>query len=285
MQNLTRIIKSAKEANPNTYQLLNLIREYLQIRILKTTYESKYGPMLSFHGGTCLRICNDLKRYSEDLDFTLDRNKKSFVFSDLNLIIEKSLASSGFNVQLDLKKDVPVNNAHIRFQNILNKFGIDHNQAAKLMVKLEVDTNPVRILNDEVESYFVTKFDEIFPIIKHKSETLFAGKVCAILTRTYLKGRDYYDLIWYLNKKTEFNFDYFNRLMKQANLQIKCTKRIDIIALLKEKFNIIDTKAIVRDLERFLEDRSEVKWFGDFLKLFEQISKKWLDSRENVIHE
>lgn len=89
MQILAKMVEQIRSENPavTSEELINIVREYLQIIILKSIYQSKFGRDISFMGGTCLRICYDLKRYSEDLDFSLDRKTAGYSFDNWNLLV------------------------------------------------------------------------------------------------------------------------------------------------------------------------------------------------------
>lgn len=277
MQNLTRIITEAKRRRGVTeQQLLNMIREYLQVLILKAIYQSKYGRGLSFMGGTCLRICHDLKRYSEDLDFALDTPMPGYSFQTLNEMIASFLKNTDFEIDLNLQEDKIVQKSFIRVQKVLHVFGLSPLKSQKIHIKLEIDTNPVRVNNNEIETYFVTKFDEVFPLLKHTDATMFAGKICAIFNRTYTKGRDFYDLMWYLTRKTDINFRYLNRAFEQAGLTISYTDRNAVMEALKQRIKKINVPDIMKDIGRFLENPSDEVWIKDYPRAFTQAAEKFL---------
>ncbi len=276
MQNLTKLIRDARAGNTTDQQLLNIIREYLQVLILKAIYQSKYGKELSFVGGTCLRICHNLRRYSEDLDFSLDRKTSKYSFKELNEVIAGFLKHNDFEVDLNIQEEKTVQKSFIRISRILHFFGLSPLKSQKLHVKLEIDTNPVRVADKEIETFFVTKFDENFPILKHTDDTLFAGKICAALNRAYTKGRDFYDLMWYLNRGTGINFRYLNKAFIQAGFSKQFKDENDVINKLKEKIKIVDAKDIFKDVSRFLEDFSEEKWVKNYPAAFNQAAERFL---------
>lgn len=278
MQNLTRIIDEAKKKGINSNGILNIIREYLQILILKAIYQSKYGSGLSFMGGTCLRICHDLKRYSEDLDFTLDNKIPEYSFQNLNESIITFLKNTDFEVDTKISEDKIVQKSFIRVGKILHLFGISGLKSQKIHVKLEVDTNPIKISPTEIETFFVTKFNEMFPILKHNDDTLFAGKLCAVFNREYTKGRDFYDLLWYLNRKQKINLSYLNNAMKQANIEMKFKDANDVIDKLKTKIATVKVDDIMKDISRFLEDSTEEAVLKNYHAAFEQAATKYLGS-------
>lgn len=298
MQNLTELIAEAKrQKRVSENDILNIIREYLQVMILKGIYQSKYGKGLSFIGGTCLRICYDLKRYSEDLDFAIDRLVPKYSFLELNELIKSFLKNTGFEVdmnvvdapmphrgsnslaelRLGLSEDKIVQKSFIKVGKVLHFFGVSPLKTQKLHVKLEIDTNPVPVNPHEMETFFVTKFNEIFPVLKHTEETLFAGKICAVLNRGYTKGRDFYDLIWYLKRGTKMNLKYLNRSFKQAKLSSQFKNEKEVIAELGQKIATVNTHDILKDIGRFLEDSTEENWLKDYPEVFKQVSKRFLE--------
>lgn len=282
MQKLIQLLDEIRGATrPANEVLIHHVREYLQIATLKTIYRSKYGHALSFMGDTCLRICYGLKRYSEDLDFALDRKFDAYSFPKLIQMIATEIMGRGFDVETTIDEKLTVHKSFIKFSNLLYPMKLSHRKDHKLQIKLEVDTKPISVTDDELESRFVARYDEIFPLLKHKNETLFAGKVLALLCRAYTKGRDYYDLIWFLARKTEIDFRYLNRGIKQAASGGRMTKRLpftsfgEVIEELRMTIEKSDPKVVMRDIGRFLEDPAEENWIKNYRKLFEQLAKEY----------
>lgn len=276
MQNLTKIIKAAKKTGIDDNGVLNLIREYFQVLILKAIYQSKYGSGLSFMGGTCLRICHDLKRFSEDLDFALDKKVPGYSFHELNEIIASFLKNTNFEVDLKVSDDKVVQKSFIRVGKVLHLFGLSALESQKIHVKLEIDTNPVKVGNNELETFFVNKFNEMFPILKHNDETLFAGKICAVFNREYVKGRDFYDLLWYLNRKEKINLGYLNRCMKQAGVDTRFKDDKSVIKLLGERIKDVKVQDIMKDIVRFLEDAGEESVLKNYHAAYKQATLHYL---------
>lgn len=274
MQRLTKLIHDSKKKGVTSEGILNLIREYLQVLILKAIYQSKYGTELSFMGGTCLRICHDLKRYSEDLDFSLDVKTPGYSFRELNDIIASFLRHTDFDVDVHINEDTVVQKSFIRVSRVLHLFGLSPMKDQKLYVKLEIDTRPVSIVEAEVETFFVTKFNEMFPILKHSDDTLFAGKICAVLNREYTKGRDFYDLLWNLNRKEKMNLRYLNAVFKQAGVDVHFRDVKHVIQALQEKMSSVNVDDIMKDIGRFLEDPSETAVMRQYPAVFEQAVRR-----------
>ena len=78
----------------------NLAREYLQAQILGAMQRSGAMIPLAFHGGTALRFLFAHGRYSEDLDFALEGDRKSYDFHAYLHSIRSSLISQGYIINL-----------------------------------------------------------------------------------------------------------------------------------------------------------------------------------------
>jgi len=273
MQQLLKIIESLRRENPliTSEELINVSREYLQIVILEGIYHSKFGRFLSFMGGTCLRLCHNLKRYSDDLDFTLDVKSGEYDFKNLNLIVQQDLVSRNIKNEINVSQDKIVQKTFIRIVDILDLLGLSRVKGQRLHIKLEVDTNPVDIKFGKRESFFITKYNEIFPILKHDLPTLFAGKILAILNRPYRRGRDFYDLIWYLSQKVNINITYLNEGMKQCRLKEKFSDEEEIFERIEGIVSQIESDFILKDISRFLEDPNDITWIKNYKQVFLQL--------------
>lgn len=273
MQKLEKIVDELRRRPglaPTDEEIINVAREYLQTRILQFTYRSKFGAAISFLGGTCLRICYALKRYSEDLNFALDGARGNYRFDALIGHIEKELKLSGFDADSNVHSVKTVQKAFIRISGLYTKLNLRGPGSQKIHIKLEVDSKPVPILPEERESFFVTRFGEIFPILKHTLPTLFAGKILAALHRPYSRGRDYYDLLWYMTRKTPINLRYLNANRPEQTFAVEK----DIYEAIREKIAKVKPEIILKDIERFLEDPAEISWIERYQDLFNQLCPK-----------
>lgn len=274
MQGLLKLVKQLETQKATSQQITNTAREYLQVMILKSIYHSKYSASLSFMGGTALRICYDTKRFSEDMDFALDRHMAKYSFSELLDLIRRDLGSQGYVIDVNPSDDKIVHKAFIKFSEILHRLDATlYRKDQKIHIKLEIDTNPVKVKNNQIESFFVTKFGEIFPILKHRLETLFAGKIAAVLERAYTKGRDYYDLIWFLSRKTDIDIEYLNEAVKK-NPPFNDKK--EVMLHLKQKVEGVHPETILKDIVRFLDDPTEEGWLKGYQTVFKQLSASYL---------
>ncbi|OGQ22136.1 MAG: hypothetical protein A3I05_09555 [Deltaproteobacteria bacterium RIFCSPLOWO2_02_FULL_44_10] len=269
MERAKKIVEELRRAKkPTEEEVLNVIREYLQVLVLKLIFQSKFGAVLSFMGGTCLRVCYDLKRYSEDLDFCLDAPSEIYRFSSLVSHLKRELELSGFSLMTSVQEEKVVQKAFLRFSGFAEHFELRSlRKDQKLHIKLEVDVHPPTLKKEERESFFVNRFGEIYPILKHEISTLFAGKVLALLGRPFTRGRDYYDLIWYLSRKTPLNFDYVNRGLKGKRF----ASEKEVFGALQKKVEEVSPSLILKDIRHFLEDPSEEAWIEKYQDLFRQL--------------
>lgn len=176
----------------------NLTREYLQALILQSLQRTGAMTAIAFHGGTALRFLYSLPRYSEDLDFALERNSEVYDFRSYLQAIRKDLEAQGYTISLKVNDQKTVHSAFIRFPGLLYELKLTPHQDESLAVKLEVDTNPPA---GAVLDTSLVRRHVLLNVQHHDRASLLAGKLHATLQRPYLKGRDLYDLIWYLSDK------------------------------------------------------------------------------------
>lgn len=270
MERLKNIVADlkARRAEMTDQEAFNAAREYLQVLLLKLIYQSKFGAALSFMGGTSLRICYDLKRYSEDLDFALDDPKVPYRFPHLVKYLKKEIDLLGYEVSSKTQEDRIVQKAFFSFSGLIGVLGLKgYRKEQKLHIKIETDVRPTPLDKGERESFFVNRFQEIFPILKHTLPTLFAGKILAILQRAYTRGRDYYDLIWHLSRQADLNLNYLNNGLKVQAFRSEA----EVFEAVREKVRTADLKVIQNDLARFLDDPREMDWVSRYREVFNQL--------------
>jgi len=120
----------------------SIVREYLQMRILQSLQRAGAMIPLAFHGGTALRLLYQMERYSEDLDFALERQKDQYDFRKYLDAIQRDMMADTYTVEIKLNDRKVVNSAFIRFRGLLYQLGLTHQENEVIAIKLEVDTNP-----------------------------------------------------------------------------------------------------------------------------------------------
>lgn len=236
----------------------NHLREFLQIVILRELSDKGYFKNLSFVGGTALRFLFGLRRFSEDLDFSLFM-KKGYEFNKLCLDLQRSLTNYGFDIEVKKKDQKTVQSMDIKFKNLLYALGLSSIRTHKLYIRLEIDTHPPHGWKTQIS---VINRTFIFTVTHFDLTSLYALKLHACFYRKYTKGRDFYDMIWYLGKKLEPNYVLLNNAVKQTqgkNPHINADKFKDFLA---DKLADVDFPKIRKDVERFLEDKTELRLFN-----------------------
>jgi len=191
-EHLAEIVDSA----PSPADGRNIIREYLQARILGALQRSGAMIPLAFHGATALRFLFATARYSEDLDFALEQARSQYDFRAYLRTMQSIFSAEGYTVTLKVSDQKVVHSAFARFPGLLYELDLSPHRDEVLAVKIEVDTDPPvgAGLTTGVIRRHVT-----LQLHHHDRASLLAGKLRAILQRPYTKGRDLYDLLWYLS--------------------------------------------------------------------------------------
>jgi len=179
---------------------LHALREYIQNYVLWLMQREGLNTRLFFMRGTALRFLWRIGRYSEDLDFSAGPLWEPEEFPGAMRKIESGLTAAGYGVYLHLRKEKTVQRAVFRFAELLAELGLVGRREQKLSIALEIDTKPPGGATGAK-----TLVNVHIPVLiqHHDLPSLLAGKAAAILTREYIKGRDYFDLFWFLSKWPE----------------------------------------------------------------------------------
>ncbi|MEI8344239.1 MAG: nucleotidyl transferase AbiEii/AbiGii toxin family protein [Candidatus Moraniibacteriota bacterium] len=228
-----------------------VLTEYLQAEILAILFNSKFGPHLSFLGGTCLRFVHKIERFSEDLDF--DLIKSDLDYTALAKFLQKKLTELGFPTDTSVKKTENIIIVNVKFSQVMKEMGLSELSDQKLKIKFEIDPVPYKSILFESRQVFA--YGKSFNIISNTLETLFAQKIVAIIFRPYQKGRDFYDLVWFLSQK---NLEPNYAIFKEKKLPI--SNRLELIEFLKTQAQKSDLPLAVKDVERFLFYPQQAQW-------------------------
>lgn len=184
------------QGSASSEETRNRTREYLQARILSALQRAGAMIPLAFQGGTALRFLYSIHRYSEDLDFALERTDRGYDFTAYLRNIQSDLKQEGYTVEVRANDQKTVHSAFIRFPGLLYELGLSPHPNEVFSIKIEVDTRPPA--GAELATTVVRRHLTLH-LQHHDPSSLLAGKLHAVLQRSYPKGRDVYDLIWYLS--------------------------------------------------------------------------------------
>ena len=254
----------------------NALREIIQYLSLLGLWRSKFFEYAAFYGGTALRMFYGLRRYSEDIDFSLIKPDSEFDITPFLNSIQNELAGFGFNMQvLPGKKTTNIESAFIKGNTIQNLLAIEtpdliltklpKNKVLK--VRFELDTEPPEHASYQVKTLLIP-FP--FQVKLFSLSDLFAGKMHAVLCRKWkhrIKGRDFYDMLWYIGKGVECNLKHLQARMEQTNdwQNNKILNIRDVQELLYERFIKINFDIAKDDITPFINDMAEISlWSRDF---------------------
>ena len=144
----------------------------------------------------------------------------------------------------------------------MKEMGLSGMDNQKLTIKFEIDPTPQK--NIEYETKQIFSYGKTFNIVANTEETLFAQKIIALKFRPYQKGRDFYDIIWFMSQK---NIEPNYKLLGEKGLRIKNRRELKIE--MKKIISKLDLKQAAKDAERFLFYPEKAKWIADFGKYLE----------------
>jgi predicted nucleotidyltransferase component of viral defense system len=257
---------------------LRALREVMQEIALLGLWRSKFFENAAFYGGTALRVLYGLDRFSEDLDFSLLEKRKNFNLGDYSEALKRELASFGFAVEIEsrpkpasaaiqstfLKADTRTQMITVEFdKGLVQK--VPRNQVLK--IKLEVDTDPPQGFTTEVR-YLLRPVP--FAVRTFSLPDLFAGKMHAVLCREWksrVKGRDWYDLVWFAAYHPELHLAHLEQRMRQTG---HWTRPVPLTAedlrdLVSKRIEKVDIDQIRREVEPFVKDPEALAiWSKEF---------------------
>jgi len=208
---------------------------------------------LAFQGGTALRFLYSIRRHSEDLDFSLERPRAGYDFRRYLEAVGADLRREGYNVDLQRVSDQrTVHSAFVRFPGLLNEVGLSGHREEALSVKIEVDTKPPQGAGLETT---VVRRHLLLQIHHHDRASLLAGKLHAILQRPYPKGRDFYDLIWYLSDRAwpPPNLVLLNNALEQTGWTRPPLSEGSWVAAVRARLRSVKWQALAADVGPLLE--------------------------------
>lgn len=263
----------------NIYDKKNAIKEIMQEIVLCGLSRAGFFKKAAFYGGTALRIFYGLDRFSEDLDFSLMTTNLDFDLATYFPVLEREVNSFGLNVTIAEKEKTKESNIKSAFlkgntkEHLLLFYanqpisGISDTELIK--IKFEVDVNPPRYATFEHKyrllpaPYEINLYDE---------SSLFAGKLHAVICRGWknrVKGRDLYDYMFYLARRTPVNLPHLKeRLIESGYIKDDWECSIENVKkMLIERFENIDFEEAKKDVEPFIHDTRSIElWSADFFK-------------------
>ncbi len=271
---LAGLIDRYQPQSSNDYQ--NAVREIAQELALLGLWRTPFYDHAAFYGGSALRIFHGLQRFSEDLDFSLLVPKPDFSLKTYLGAVADELAAWGFEFQaerIEKANPSPIESAFLKGSTVINllQIGAPPEIASRLpkgqliRIKLEIDTEPPPGATTEMLTRLVPTPHQVRV---YDLPSLFAGKLHAVLCRNWksrVKGRDFYDLVWYVGRRIPLNLAHLEARMRQSgdwSLEIP----LDALGLrkrLEERFASIDFDQAKDDIAPFLKDPRELSLWSE----------------------
>lgn len=258
----------------------NALKEIIQELALLGLWRAKFFEQAAFYGGTALRILLGLNRFSEDMDFSLLKPNPDFSLKIYEEQLMTELKSFGLITRIETKikvKESAIVSAFLKANTVthLLEVGVPESERKKLhhqdsiRIKIEVDTNPPRGFSTSV-CYLIQPVP--FFVKTYAESDLFAGKMHAVLCRSWktrIKGRDWYDLIWFVARNTPLHLFHLEARMRQSgHYESKNTLTQQAFQeQLLSKIEALDIERAKEDVRPFLKDKRELDlWSTDFFR-------------------
>jgi predicted nucleotidyltransferase component of viral defense system len=250
------LVSQKKQIN----EKINIMREYLQAYALKVFHNKGMFRSMAFVGGTALRFLYGLPRYSEDLDFSLTRQDQKYSFPEYMIVLRDEFLLAGYDVGVSYNDHKTVQSAFVKFEGLLKEAGISLLAHQKLSIKIEIDTNPPEgaiLVTEIVNKYFPISF------LSYDTPSLFAGKLHALLSRKYIKGRDFFDVGWYLSKWKALvpNIELLKNALLQTNWNKEKINENNWRKIIAEIIKSADWNKVDADVRNFLDRPSDIDIF------------------------
>lgn len=267
------------EYNPqNEEETLAAMREIMQEIALAALSRTDFFDKAAFYGGTALRIFYGLDRFSEDLDFSLLAPNPDFSLTPYFSKIVEEFQSLGMNVSIrekDKRIKTQVESAFLKsetiwqelvLEDLVKQHGISSNKTIK--IKIEIDRLPPLGFTTE-EKLLIRPYS--FYVKCFTMPSLFAGKLHALLFRKWksrVKGRDWYDMEWYIRKGVPLNMHHFLQRAQETNDWTENQiSQEQILQLLISKIESVAFDSVKEDVVRFIADDQKLAiWSPNYFK-------------------
>jgi len=258
------LIQAAKERGMPEGKMRGILREYLQVLILKELYRMEAGKKFCFTGGTYLRLVHQTKRFSEDLDFNAKGLTKAGFENALNKV-KASLKKAGMDPQLAFSHWQNLWVAELVFPDIERVYGVVSRYSRKegIMIKLEVNRPTWKI---EPEALMIKGFGEMYPAVCTQRGAFFADKIDALMKKN--RARHLFDLMFMLGAKYPIDEKVLRAVgVKEAPLEA-LARRVEL-------FSPAELKAQAESLRPFLFEEHEAELIVNAKTVMRQLLEQY----------
>ena len=246
----------------------NIQHEVMQKIALAGLARGGFFEKAAFYGGTCLRLLHNMRRFSEDMDFSPLEPNRNFRFEDYFPAVVEEFKLAGKDVEIKMKhKGQPSAIESAFLKETSDVFDIGFTTEKRLKVKIEIDIDPPPKFSTEMKT--VTS-PRTFWARSYTLPDLFAGKVSAALFRKWkrrIKGRDWYDVAWYITKRVPLDLTHLVERAKESAPKADVSTPEKVIAAFDARIDAIDFDNARADVEPYVMDKSELDiWSAEFFR-------------------
>ena len=265
----------------------NALKEELQYYVLNfICHHTEYKSWIMY-GGSALRIIHGLDRMSVDLDFEISHAVTEEFLEELKKEIEKHFLNTyGAGTDFMTAKITIGRGLLLKF-HVGEELSFGHSSK---QVHVKIDLNHFVASETVTERRPINRDQLSFVIITYNMSALMASKLAAIFLRgtrgvgeaVYQeKGRDIYDLLWYMGKKVVPDFDY----LTAKGIDAKDPRALfDKLTL---QMNKVSDKNLEQDLEPLFVNKTFIKnwlknWRESYLRLLDEYKINMVTTLEKI---
>lgn len=241
----------------------NILHEVMQQIALAGLARGGFFERAAFYGGTCLRLLHGMRRFSEDMDFSLLEPDLGFRFEDYFPAVVEEFKLAGKDVEIKMKhKGQPSAIESAFLKESSDVFDIGFTTEKRLKVKIEVDIDPPPKFETEMKTIGSPR---TVWVRSYTLPDLFAGKVSAALFRKWkhrVKGRDWYDVAWYIAKRVPLDLAHLVERAKESAPEADVSTPEKVIAAFDARIDAIDFDSARADVAPYVMDKIDLDVWG-----------------------
>jgi predicted nucleotidyltransferase component of viral defense system len=255
-ERLSEIVAGNPDLNPLV--LRTKLKEVLQEYVLEFVYNHPTYRAFLFTGGTCLHRLYGLPRLSEGLDFDVEGAIDAQAFADdVQAYVDRSLHYR--HMQAEISEDGM--SVSLKFP-VLKQLGLVHSSSDSPMLFLRCDLALEQTGLYGEQRAPISTARTMFFVRAYDLPTMFGNKLAAFIGRVYekgatqavpFKGRDVFDLIWFLQESRRQNWNLtpnWPRVLALLNARTPADVLRDVAA----KAAALQPAEVAADLRPFIED-------------------------------
>lgn len=259
-------------APANALEQENVLQEIMQHYVLASLSSAGLFSDALFHGGTCLRVIHGMRRFSQDLDFLLKVPDPAFRWRRYLTQVRKDCDAAGlaFEAVDRTAAGIAVQKAFLKTDSVGHLLSFElpfgRHRHRKIKIKLEIDTNPPA--GSSYETAYLM-FPRTVPLTVQSLPSGFGTKMHALLCRTYVKGRDWYDFLWYISRSIAPDLNVLANALVQQGPWAGVVTEVSpgwLAEQMEHKIRDIDWRIARDDVQRFLplsEQDGLAQWGAD----------------------